>query len=441
MNRLARVWRILAGSLLFLLSLELSLWVGGVFYFWLQTRGQPAVFTIMALGESTTQGGLGLHSYPGQLELSLQKTCRISVRVVNLGVAGVNSRDILAKLPARLREYRPDLVTTMIGVNDMPNMAGENHENSGSFLRRKISNTHVMKFFRYLRDFARSQWSGHREEDSAIQLSDDPEQILIKIRRGQRFDTWDFGPRFTQELVNQRGPEAAVTMLEEVLRVFPDHNWALFGIGFIYRSGRIEDQSRAEEFLSRAVVAAGRERPWSAFFRIQLASYFWQRGKVREFRRVLAEVKQGFPMNGQEYIRLVELYLRASDRKSAREILFRALAENPENVGLRGMLREVFQLPLAEGRPVSDAVVLPELRANYRAIVREIVAQGAMVVALPYALQPDEPLRRLLEGVSSEQGKVDFFSNEALIRAAVKAHGYDAIFRDRFGGDFGHFNQ
>ena len=96
-----------------------------------KTKGQavPAGATVLALGDSLTQGvgaSSPAHAWPAVFE-------RLSGwRVVNGGVSGDTSDMALARLPALLREHRPQLVIVSIGGNDFL------HQQSGAATRDNI---------------------------------------------------------------------------------------------------------------------------------------------------------------------------------------------------------------------------------------------------------------------------------------------------------------
>lgn len=77
----------------------------------------------MCLGESTTLLSLSLSghesAYPFQLEKILnQSNTGIEFKVINNGMAGINTSIILANLEEDLNKYKPDMVISMLGIND-----------------------------------------------------------------------------------------------------------------------------------------------------------------------------------------------------------------------------------------------------------------------------------------------------------------------------------
>lgn len=78
-------------------------------------------YRILCLGDSVTAVDAvgGIHSYPAQLEkLLIESLHGIQVTVINKGVISASSTTVLSALEDDIKKYRPDLVVTMIGIND-----------------------------------------------------------------------------------------------------------------------------------------------------------------------------------------------------------------------------------------------------------------------------------------------------------------------------------
>ncbi len=70
--------------------------------------------TVMCIGESTTCG-----QYPVQLQKYLTENCKtISFNVIDKGLMGVKSINILQCLESWIEKYNPDFVVSMTGIND-----------------------------------------------------------------------------------------------------------------------------------------------------------------------------------------------------------------------------------------------------------------------------------------------------------------------------------
>lgn len=89
-------------------------------YLYLQEQGNKGfsktkgAYTILCLGESTTS-----NRYPRFLETDLNsRNSGITFNVIDKGRPSTNSNYILASLENNLNKYKPDMVITMMGVND-----------------------------------------------------------------------------------------------------------------------------------------------------------------------------------------------------------------------------------------------------------------------------------------------------------------------------------
>ncbi len=114
------------GFLAALVCLELLVRMAG----WISVARQQAhnrraavkgEYRILCLGESTTAQGVGPFDaiWPGQLQniLNRQKL-GVIFRVINEGKIAVNTTSILAEVPNYLRRYDPQMVISMMGIND-----------------------------------------------------------------------------------------------------------------------------------------------------------------------------------------------------------------------------------------------------------------------------------------------------------------------------------
>ena len=104
--------------------LEIVLQSGGaVVNFW-QERGNIASlkkkgeYRILCVGESTT-ALWHERAYPRQLEEILNSSAaNITFSVINKGICSIGTDDIIAALPDYIKQYDPDMVIAMMGIND-----------------------------------------------------------------------------------------------------------------------------------------------------------------------------------------------------------------------------------------------------------------------------------------------------------------------------------
>jgi lysophospholipase L1-like esterase len=79
-----------------------------------------SVFRIVTLGDSVTFGLFGDGcAYPDVLQRRFNEGRPGRVEVINAGVEGYDSQDVLRILQLKLMDYSPDLITVMVGWNDL----------------------------------------------------------------------------------------------------------------------------------------------------------------------------------------------------------------------------------------------------------------------------------------------------------------------------------
>jgi len=154
-----KVILIVLGLLISLIILEVSLRCAGWTYVYFQEkRNQESIknkgsYRILCLGESTTAMG-GENSYPRQLENVLnRKSDQIRFSVINKGLPATVTSAILANAEMNIFVYKPDLLITMMGVNDIIYGEGDLISNDASFKHKVKSfaySLRVVKLLGYL---------------------------------------------------------------------------------------------------------------------------------------------------------------------------------------------------------------------------------------------------------------------------------------------------
>ncbi|MBL7130158.1 MAG: hypothetical protein ISS45_01930 [Candidatus Omnitrophica bacterium] len=97
-------------------------------------------YTILCIGDSFTYGtGVDrTYTYPAQLErMLIDNYPNRSLRVVNLGIPGENSSQMLKALPENIKQHSPDLIIIWAGVDNCWNITDSNY-----FIFAEIKNFH-----------------------------------------------------------------------------------------------------------------------------------------------------------------------------------------------------------------------------------------------------------------------------------------------------------
>ncbi len=132
---LERVGLILLGIGIAIILLEAVLRLGSLFFGGrpIETAVTFSDHMILCLGDSHTYGVYYSpeESYPGQLQTQLDHRAPGKYRVTNLGVPGMNSSQIRAKIPGWISQYRPQTVIVGAGINNVWNTSDTQSSESG----------------------------------------------------------------------------------------------------------------------------------------------------------------------------------------------------------------------------------------------------------------------------------------------------------------------
>ena len=118
---------VLFGLILSLVLLELGLRIAGFFSLATQTipntlfglNEDKNTYTILAIGESTTAPLYNDRNWPRELEIILNNgSNNTKFKVISYGIPGSNTGYLLSSLRDNLVKYDPDMVITMMGIND-----------------------------------------------------------------------------------------------------------------------------------------------------------------------------------------------------------------------------------------------------------------------------------------------------------------------------------
>ncbi len=179
------------GIVLCLIVLEIGLRVVGLLYARMSQSDtvarQSGSTTILCVGDSVTFGigaPRGL-SYPAQLQTLLNESGEGSKKIViNRGWPGQNSTQMLMRLERWLNEFQPEIVTILIGAQNLDNYYGykqfleQSNKQGRGFLSTahdSLDNIRVYKFFRLLTIHAGRYLETSKPED-AITRSDPREE-------------------------------------------------------------------------------------------------------------------------------------------------------------------------------------------------------------------------------------------------------------------------
>lgn len=295
------IWGILLGAVL----LEVGLHIGGLtivtsrkFVNWiLQERHNE--YRILCLGESTTYDG-GIYCYPNQLEAILNNQKKIiKFKVINNGVPGIDSENIVEQLESNLDWYNPDMVITMMGINDDPaNKLKEiirGNRSSSFFKKLKIN-----KLFNYLK----------------LNIM----EKLEKLRKNTYFKK--------EDIAEDLKAKEKILMLQKELESDPSNDLAIFALSTYYKNqGKIKEIERMyKKFIGMNKAYNDRIKLY-----VDLARFYQAQKRPREIERMYKEAIKKSPDFFRLYCELA-IYYRVQGRFLEAEKLYKqAIQIEPEN--------------------------------------------------------------------------------------------------------------
>jgi lysophospholipase L1-like esterase len=140
-----------------------------------------ATYKVLCVGDSHTYGAgePEQDSYPAQLQVFLDAQAPGRYSVLNLGVPGMNSAQVLTRLPVLVARFHPDMVVVWAGVNDAWNDADVVPASSGW---RKVVDGIAMRsrLYRLVRVWLHDR---RLERDTAPELARDGTRFVVESDR------------------------------------------------------------------------------------------------------------------------------------------------------------------------------------------------------------------------------------------------------------------
>ena len=262
-----------------------------------------AEYRILCLGESTTALG-GEDSYPSQLEAVLnQKRPDMDFKVINEGVPGTDTFNILSQLEYNLYRYKPDMVAVMMGINDSED--SRQYKDGWEMARYLVSELKIYNLLRFIKTSF--------ERDKAVKE--------IYLNRGRT------------ALARQRYSRAQ-EMFTLAGEIDPDDYRIYIELGICYKEqGRF---GPAEEMYKKAVEIA----PLAFDGHLELAAFYRNQGRYSEAQESYKKALELEPSNQMLYIESGWCYSDDGKFQPAEEMFKKAVESFPrESAGYMDLAR------------------------------------------------------------------------------------------------------
>lgn len=420
-----------SGLLLCLILLEVAIRLGGGIFLFLQEHKnrlaiqKKGTYRIMCLGESTTASG-GNDSYPSQLEEILNQ-CNIGVKfsVINRGIPGVLTSGIVAQLEDNIYKYKPDMIVTMMGINDEWNY----------ILRKDIFLFKTNTFFESLKVYklARLLWTNIVGKVRQIGIHTKNKGLLYfsPFLEGANTDRADI--KFEVDYTMQDN----LPQIKENKKSILQSDRGYLEQGWYYMAKN--ELTQAEEMFNKAIEL----NPNNYEAHVDLGWCYRSLGKF-----FLAEqlYKKGIELtsyNDRAYFGLAMVYIDQNKLSQAETVLKKAIEIRPNNdkaYALLGTLydqmgrRSLAQEYLKKSDKLRMEYYNPITRRNYQRLKELLDKRGIKLVCVQYPMRSIEPLKQIFDA----QEGIIFVDNEKNFLEALKTARFTEYFTDTFGGDFGH---
>ena len=449
------------GLFLLLVLLETGLRLGGiVFLSYQEHRNRVSIskrgsYSILCLGESTTA-----NAWPPFLEVILNRS-KTGVRfsVIDKGVGGIKTTEILNHLESNLDEFHPDMVIVMMGINDegthMPqeDLGGPKivlffksfrtyklwrllwlhiavkvkemglYRHPPPSVRQYTRDALVgLKGLREKEDHVRTKEPCHAEEISRRAIEQAPVREETYVEQGNSY-------------LNSARYAQAEEAFRRAIEQAPASEEAYVGLGLSIHN--LNREAQAEEIF-RSIM---KTNPRNCDAPIHLGWNYQGRGKYAQAEEIFRKAIEGNPTNRDAYVGLGVAYLSQDKYAQAEEILRKALERDPENAKLYGALRCLYEetgrteLAREFEKKAKEFSCYDHITvSNYRRLREILDKRKIKSVFVQYPMRSVEPLKKIFV---RQEGLV-FVDNEKVFKKAVKEGGYKAYFLDMIGGDFGH---
>lgn len=478
-----KIGLILFGIALSLIIVDITFRAAGFIYLRAQeNRNRRSLskwgeYRILFLGESTTAEG-GEDSYPRKVGRILRERIPgIKFSVINKGTPGVDTTHILSRLEDNLRQYKPNMVVAMIGINDQVTDVAH-----GGRLFRGIGYIKRLRLYKLLEVF----WTKVRERDILKEI------YLTRARYFQEKNDYMMAER----------------LFNKAIKIKPEEYDAYIEFARYYLER--EDYSKAEEFFDKAVQADPKEyvpyleygRYWmerqeysksEEMFRkaldlsdndykvfIELGQCYNNGGRFDEAREMFEKAIESNHGAYESYLEFGRYHYQRQDYLEAEALFKKSLELNPANEsaymelgwcyagqGRLSLAEEMFKKAI-EAAPGTDIVYtelarfyesqgrekeaqaiinkvagkvrstdeLSEMtKRNYRKLADIVLMRGIKLVCVQYPRRRLEPLKKIFKSTD----RIKIVDNRMIFREAIRKGSYEDYFVDRFAGDFGHF--
>lgn len=262
---------------------------------------------------------------------------------------------------------------------------------------------------------------------------DQLKKLFEKAIRINPTKPWAYA-EYGQCLVRLGRMDEAKGILERSVAKTPDKYESHLFMGEFYKNSG--DWEKATPSFRKAVELNPQDR--RAF--IHLGECYLKAGERAAALKTFREISE---YDHKAYQEAADVYIRMNAFEPAEAFIKEAMQEQPDLNELNNVLGNIYRawgkedLALKyfiEVKQRSESSYRPATIKNYQALARYFLKSGVTLVCVQYPMRAVQPLRDALEGYDVHA----FVDNQTSFQKAVDEEGYQAYFKDDFGGNFGH---
>ena len=393
-------------------------------------------YRILCLGDSTTADIYGnQNSWPSQLEIILNnRSSGTKFKVFNEGIPGTNSAFVLSRLKNNLNKYKPNMVITMMGINDAElNIKYE--ENLKVKMTLLFEDLRIYKLSKLLLE----AWKNKIQYNAIKDIDIAEESKLIKEEYREKEEKYfELGAIYHEQGKLKQAEE----MFKRVIEINHNNYGAYIEIGCIYHEqGNFKE---AEEMFKRVIEI----NPNNYEAHTDLGWIYEQWGRFKEAENMLRKAIEINPNDYKAYLGLGRVYQEQGKLKQAEEMFKRVIEINHNNYGAyidigfiyheQGVSdKEIEEFYRKNGFlfKITENISLNSItKYHYQKLYKELNKRGIEYITMQYPTLNIDELKNMFEGNEN----ITFVSNEENFKKALKQSKYEDYFIDRFAEDFGH---
>jgi len=378
---------------------------------------------ILCLGESTTDG-----QWPRFLpeELSTEIPDKKFV-VIDKGVRATNTSVILKNLPQYIQEYNPDIIISMMGIND----------GSSDVIKLKQFYFKTSKLIYLIKQHLLSK---KIQQDKLLSKFDFGFDLSIKCYNENRYDE---GIKILTKMLEDF-PEESIKIIKMLARMYVNRAYVK---GYDTKEG-VKDIKKAEEYVLFAIEK-------DKYFDINLTLFVLSKAEnidklkelfpiddIEKFKEIYAKDPWGFishvkclmDLKMYDLVKVID-YVSYDNSNINEDVVYKDRIIGSNASSLIG--ENNFKQAEKYFKIQKQILLNNHLRItvdNYKKLHNICKSNNIKLMAMQYPLRPVEALKIIFD----DKSDVSFIDNESLFKNILKEKKMNEIFVDLFAGDFGH---